>query len=354
MELNRDGLRATAGEQTRCPVRINGEAQRQILSSKSMGRVMVIAVLIVLSLIPLNMVQYKLLGWSLLVPLKVWLFHFKWDGSDSWMPMRAALDYARTAGPGALYREIFFNRHVKFQYPPTALLPMWGLQSLGIDTTDVLLNNINRAMIVLNAVGVGWLFRLLLTKMRGKEVASSRIGISGAALTGLATLLFYPIMMGFWLGQIQIWIDTGFTFACIAMLYNRRIAAGALVGLICLLKPQFCVFALWAVVRREWRVMLGAAITVVPCALISLALFGLEAHLGYLKALSFLSHRGEAMIANNSVNGILNALCGTANPFVWDEHGFPAVQSNCLFWRCGSSRHFDRGCTLAVAPADCA
>jgi alpha-1,2-mannosyltransferase len=293
------------------------------LTSDSVGRVIVGAGLIVLALIPLNILQYKLLGWSGLVPLKDWLLDFNFGNFDSWAPMREALDYARTVGPESLYQEIFFNRHVKFQYPPTALLPMLGLQSLGIDTTNGFLNNINRALIVLNAVGVGWLFRLVLIRTHGQEAAASPGGTSGAVLAGAATLLFYPVMMGFWLGQIQIWIDTGFTFACVAVLSNRRMAAGAIVGLICLLKPQFGVFALWAILRREWRFLLGAAITIIPCSLISLAVFGLTAHLGYLRELSFLSQRGEAMIANNSVNGILNALLGTANPLVWDDHGFP-------------------------------
>ena len=288
-----------------------------------MNRIIVIASLIVLAAVVLNGLQYKLLGWSIIVPMKEWLSHFKMDNSDSWMPMRAALDYARTVGPSSMYQDVFFHRHVKFQYPPSALLPLVALQSLGIDTTNVFLNNVNRALIIVNAVGVGWLFRLILMRTRGQDVAASPAGTSGAVLAGIATLLFYPIMMGFWLGQLQVWIDTVFTFACIAVLCSRQMAAGALVGLICLLKPQFGVFALWAILRREGRFLVGAAVIFVPCSLISLYLFGLLAHLEYLRELSFLSQRGEALIANNSVNGILNALLRTANPLVWDAHGFP-------------------------------
>jgi alpha-1,2-mannosyltransferase len=115
--------------------------------------------------------------------------------------------------------------------------------------------------------------------------------------------VFYPVMVGFWLGQVQIWI--AFTFACIALLYNRELQAGAAVRLICLLKPQFDVFAVWAVLRRRWRFLLGAAITFLPCSFVSLALFGFRAHNDNLQELSFLSRRGEALIANNSANGIL-------------------------------------------------
>ena len=279
--------------------------------------------MIVLALIPLNALQDRLLGWSTLVPFKIWLLHFHFDFFDSWMPMRAALDYARQAGPGPLYQEVFFAKQVKFQYPPTALLPLVALQWLGIDTTNVFLNNVNRLLIVVNALGVAWLFRLVLIRTRGEGAAASPAGKVGAVVAGAATLLFYPVMMAFWLGQIQVWIDTGYTFACIALLSNRKLAAGATVGLICLLKPQFGVFAVWALLRRQWRFLLGAAAAFLPCGLISLALFGIAAHLDYLHELSFLSRHGEAMIANNSVNGILNAMLGTANPLVWDTHGFP-------------------------------
>jgi alpha-1,2-mannosyltransferase len=300
------------------PLKVGGLAM-----SDSMGRVILIAALIVLALVPINLLQQKFLGWSVLVSLKDWLLHFNLEYWDSWKPMRNALDYAAAGHPDSLYQEIFFNQHVKFQYPPTALLPMLGLQSLGIDT-NVFLNNINRFMIAINAIGVGWLFRLLLIRTNGVEAAASPAGIAGAVLAGAATLLFYPLMMAFWLGQIQIWIDTGFTFACIAVLTDRKLTAGVLVGLLCLLKPQFSLFALWALLRRQWRFMLGAAIAIVPAGLVSIAVFGLAAHLDYLRVLSFLSQHGEAMIANNSVNGVLNALLGTADPLVWDEHGFPA------------------------------
>ncbi|HTI01811.1 MAG TPA: glycosyltransferase family 87 protein, partial [Acidisoma sp.] len=233
------------------------------------------------------------------------------------------LDYVSKAGPNSLYQEVFFAQHLKFQYPPTSLLPMLGLQWLGIDVTSVFLNNINRLLIAANAIGVGFLFRLVLIRKYGQDAAASPAAKAGAILSGGATFLFFPVMMGFWLGQIQVWIDTGFTFACIAFLANRKLSAGVLVGLICLLKPQFAVFAVWALLRREWRFMLGAAIAILPFGLLSLAVFGVTAHLQYLNELSFLSRHGEAMISNNSVNGILNALIGTVNPLVWDVHAFP-------------------------------
>lgn len=319
-----DGLHA--------PRRIAATEDRALsLPGHAMGRAVLVAALIVIALIPLNILQARLLGWSILVPFKDWLLHFHFDSSDSWMPMRAALDYVRKAGPGPLYQAVFFERHVKFQYPPSALLPLIALQALGIHPTDVVLNNINRVLVVVNAIGVGFLFRRVLICTRGEAAAAAPAAIAGAVVSGVATLLFYPVMAGFWLGQIQIWIDTGFTFACLALLANRKLTAGALIGLICLLKPQFGIFAVWALLRREWRFMLGAAIPLLPCGLLSLAIFGLAAHLDYLNELRFLARHGEAFIANNSVNGILNALLGTANPLVWDANGFPPYNAIVYF-----------------------
>jgi hypothetical protein len=239
------------------------------------------------------------------------------------MPMRQALDAWRAGGAGSLYQEVFFIKHIKFQYPPTSLLPLLGLQALGINTTDIFLNDVNRVLVVVNALGVGWLFWLVLVRTQDNRAAASPTGIAGAVLVSAAALVFYPVIMGFWLGQIQIWIDTGFTFACIALLYNRDVEAGVAIGLICLLKPQFAVFAVWAVLRRRWHFLLGGTFALVPCGLLSLALFGLQTHLDYLRELSFISRHGEALIVNNSANGILNDVLGTANRLVWDGMGFP-------------------------------
>ena len=51
------------------------------------------------------------------------------DGlDDSWGIMPEALDYAQSPHATPLDSEIFFNRHVKFQYPPTALLAISGMR----------------------------------------------------------------------------------------------------------------------------------------------------------------------------------------------------------------------------------
>src|SRR5215831_20082603 len=41
---------------------------------------------------------------------------------DSWRPMKAATAYSSSAPGCDIYEEIFFRRHIKFQYAPAALL----------------------------------------------------------------------------------------------------------------------------------------------------------------------------------------------------------------------------------------
>ena len=49
---------------------------------------------------------------------------------DSWGAMQAALDYLQSPHTTPLYSEVFFNRQYRFQYPPSALLALTGMQQL--------------------------------------------------------------------------------------------------------------------------------------------------------------------------------------------------------------------------------
>jgi hypothetical protein len=145
-----------------------------------------------------------------------------------------------------------------------------------------------------------------------------------AGLAAVATLLFYPMMMAFHLGQVQVWINALFVFACVAWLLERKALAGVLVGLICLLKPQFALFALWAPLRREWGFCAGLIATGAIGGLTSLAVFGWDNHFEYLGVLQFLSRHGESYWANQSVNGLLHRLLGHGVGASWDPNQFPA------------------------------
>src|SRR5262249_43297655 len=52
---------------------------------------------------------------------------------DSWRPMAAARAYMEQQPGSDLYAEIFFRRHIKFQYPPTSLLLVDHLSRRALD-----------------------------------------------------------------------------------------------------------------------------------------------------------------------------------------------------------------------------
>jgi hypothetical protein len=51
---------------------------------------------------------------------------------DSWGTMRAALDWFWQHPGGRMYQQLFFVEGIKFQDPPTSLLPLYTLSLFGI------------------------------------------------------------------------------------------------------------------------------------------------------------------------------------------------------------------------------
>ena len=137
-----------------------------------------------------------------------------WE-ADSWDPMTAAWKYLRSPAGGSVYDHVWFQEHLKFQYPLSSLLP--------IEVVHVLLPGdvIHWAPLTLvswfavwgTALLVALIFRdacrehldpwILRGTSRGDEV------IRMAVAAGL-TLTFYPIVIAFTVGQIQPWLDVLF------------------------------------------------------------------------------------------------------------------------------------------------
>ena len=271
--------------------------------------------------IPINFAIQLWAGLSTLKPFQVWLMASNLDTADSWTPMRAALDWVRTAPDGSLYHEIFFNRHLKFQYAPTSLLPFAGLDAIGLGTDPVFLNRINRLLLLFSAIGIGALTWILLPNS-GRPHNNSIIRGFAALAIGGATFLFFPMTYGYLLGQLQVWNNALFIFACLAWALDKRIAAGVLIGMICLFKPQLSLFALWGLLRREWGFFLGLAITGAAGLVASVFLFGLQNNIGYLEVLSYISRHGEAHLSNHSINGLLHRLVGNDDGLIWRNDMF--------------------------------
>jgi alpha-1,2-mannosyltransferase len=280
--------------------------------------------LLLASFVPINLAMYYWTGVSSLKPLQLWLMVNDLAFDDSWLPMRTALNWIRTGPDGSLYDEVFFGRHVKFQYAPTSLLPLAGLDAVGLGSDAVVLNRISRLLLLLSAVGVGTLTRILL-KRSGDGELNDPLTIDLAALVvGGAAFLFYPLTYGYAIGQAQVWINALFIFSCLAWVLDRRGVAGGMIGLICLLKPQFVMFVLWGLLRREWRFAAVLVATGAAGLTASVLLFGIKNNIEYLKALSYISRHGEAILANQSFNGLLHRIVGNDDGLVWNMAGFPA------------------------------
>jgi len=251
-----------------------------------------------------------------------WLLYPGDGADDSWHPMLRALQWLRDPTDGFLYQNVFFIQNVKFQYPPMSLLPLDLLQRLGIMLSDLALNRIGWVWIVVTALAMA-AYGLILAERTGMVARDDRRGqalIAGLAI--FATLTFYPIIRAYTIGQVQVWINALFIFACIAWLFDRRMIAGVLIGAICLLKPQFALFVIWAVLRRQGPFLLGWGLVVAPATILSVALYGLGNHLDYLRVLRFLSDHGEIYHQNQSVGGLLNRLLVEGDS-VGQPFGFP-------------------------------
>jgi alpha-1,2-mannosyltransferase len=239
-----------------------------------------------------------------------------YSGADSWFPMTRALGFLHGSQQGLVYQTLFFADHIKFQYPLTSLLPLDLLNWLGVATTTQF-NAINAIVLIVTGI----MFAVFSVKMLG-PIYVARIRLPIAPLAFLITLEYFPEHLGFLLGQLQILLDLLFLLACLALLYDRRLLAGCLIGASALVKPQFVLFGALALWRRNWRFIIGFAAITSLCLLLSLALYGWRNELDYLPVLTFLSHHGEWEHMNQSVNGVLVRFLYHGPSLDLDPHGF--------------------------------
>jgi hypothetical protein len=264
-------------------------------------------------------------------PYKETVLNHTWDVlgargcDDSWGIMSISLDYAREPHKIPLYTEIFFNQHLKFQYPPSSLLAiagmLWLAGSEGIRTSGCEIFEFP----TLNDI-LGWLFILIsaLTTAALLEIGLRQRNLTddtralrvarAAIVVGLA-LTFYPIVKAYTLGQIQVWLNGLFGLALLGWVTGRKASSGVLIGLMCLVKPHYGLFLLWGALRHEWRFTAASAATVAVGLAISIAAYGWANHIDYLNVRWYLPQHGEAFYPNHSFNGLLNRLMSLDDPF---------------------------------------
>lgn len=274
-------------------------------------------------LVPLVLVGLKSLSWNDGVLQETYgnLSHARQEG-DSWGPMLEAFDYTREPHPKPLYTKIFFSRRVKFQYPPSALLPLRAIAE--VCPQGSWLGALNALSLLSLALSVFLALFILARGLRaagsGADPAVDAVARHAAALT--LALGFYPLVKAYSLGQVQTWLNGLFALALWCWLTSRPALSGALVGSMCLVKPHYALFLVWGALRGRWAFALSLLATLLGGLALSLALFGLANHVDYLQVLSYMSRRGEAYYPNQSMNGLLNRLLLNGNIMDWRGASF--------------------------------
>lgn len=268
------------------------------------------------------------------------------SGDDSWGPMALALEYLAEPGPKPLYSALFFEGGIKFQYPPSALFTLLAMLLAGPDRVRIS-DDMTPAMwpTVNDLVGWGFillmigccaaLLEIMLKRNHGNE-DWRQLRIPRIMIVAILTLAFYPFVKGFTLGQVQLWINAAFAAALLLFALEWRIASGALVGILGLLKPHYGLIALWGMRNREWRFAIALLIAAAIGLAFSIWAFGFANHLDYLSVVSFMSERGESYYPNQSVNGLLNRFIGRSFPELYPNAdygngGFPPF-NRWVYW----------------------
>ncbi len=217
---------------------------------------------------------------------------------DSWRPMLLAYQFKKEAPKGDLY-SLFFDQHIKFQYPPTSLI---FFDLLPPSLTPPHEGSFGAEFQV-------WVSRFSWGALILTAILSAMIG--GAkkfefVLCGALFLMFYPLTIGHELGQIQVFLNALGALALWAILRKKETLSGAVIGLCCLIKPQWCVFLIWALMRKRWRFVSAMSTVCLVGLVISVMHFGWQDHLRYLDVLKMISRQGETFWPNQSMNGLMN------------------------------------------------
>jgi hypothetical protein len=242
---------------------------------------------------------------------------------DSWRTMLPALRFTQEHPEASVYQAIFFERHIKFQYPLTALLPFVALQKLGFSEEQMLAMMQDASWISVWLV-IGFSTAIGLKVFR-ERLSPNKPPVFYEALSAMAIifggLCFYPFMKGYQLGQAQTFLTLGFAISLYGWLSGWRKTAGAVIGVMSLVKPQYLPLLLWALFRKQWGACTSGLACTILGVLVSLMVFGWSNNIEYLQVLQTISRHGESYLYNHSMNGTLNRLLFNGNLY-WEADKF--------------------------------
>ncbi|MGH9617290.1 MAG: glycosyltransferase family 87 protein [Acidobacteriaceae bacterium] len=243
-------------------------------------------------------------------------------GKDSSYYM-AEGDLAWRQHPNAIYETVFFQRGIRFIYPPTSLLLYRAWQSaahLRIPPKVAMNAMLLLSLLGTMAVAGEFLLRLFPARAIANSTAIERWKIR--ALIAALVLVFLPLIHAYNLGQVQTLLNFLLISSVLLWLRGARVSPAILIGLTCWLKPQMCLFLIWGLLRRQWSFAVSLLITLASGLALSVGIFGFHNSVEYLNVLKYLSRRGDALATNQSLNGLLHRVMHIGSP-VTSFYGYP-------------------------------
>ena len=116
---------------------------------------------------------------------------------DSWWPMHMALQVLGGAKKDLLYETLFFGEGVRFQYPPSSLLPLDLLTRMGLGN-NVDLQGLNYAFFLINAMSTAFLAHLFASRLprTPSSTGESQARWATPVIAFVASFLFFPTISG--------------------------------------------------------------------------------------------------------------------------------------------------------------
>ncbi|MBF2028571.1 MAG: DUF2029 domain-containing protein [Oscillatoriales cyanobacterium C42_A2020_001] len=253
-------------------------------------------------------------------------------GSVTWEVLSSAYDYVSSHFQKPVYSEFFFDKKIKLQYPPTTLLLLSpfkipivanGLEIFSVSLYKVL-NLVSWVLLIVTIYLVIRIFNLSKDRYLVGEsnFVSKRDQIVSGIVIFCLSLSFYPLLRAYEAKQIHIWVTFFITLSFWLWLKRSHKFSGALMGLVCLVEPQYLAVFVWGVIRRHKVFSLTGIFTYGIGLILSILLFGWLNHINFLEVLAFVARHGEGFYPNQSVNGLLNRLLFNGNNLVWSD-SFP-------------------------------